>query len=389
MRKLTNQEFKYTGQSLLHFMVDYEQLDNTDAGREREYTVYRTVERLVDGRLILTTDLSTGIVVARNHYEIDSEEFVELLDRAIRQGQVAQEDRKNLIKKAKAPLTSGKSMSKDRIIYNDSRYRLAMENGRRVLYIDGEKFEFGGHGYEPVIWFKGESGRGAVIHDCDGGDWEAFVKGQVVLPCIDREYDPIDLCRMFEYSLSASKNVEYYSIYTAEKMFGGKPKQKATVIKEDPFYKVAEEYDRGVFGYCIVKDNYQDEKDSHRRVLRAAARKVFGGRNGYDILDYDMTQAAAKKVTTAELFDPSAQARRMTFCDAFLHLPKSNGFSREDFARVCRALFPSGTSGLEIMEWTTSWAEYFYGDEPWKACCYTVYDRNLDRYAVIMASTPE
>ena len=138
-----------------------------------------------------------------------------------------------------------------------------------------------------------------------------------------------------------------------------------------------------------MKDNYPQEREPHRRVLRAAAQAVFGSQNSGDGLDYDMNRARAKSVTTAELFERSTKVRHMTFCDAFLDLPENNGFAREDFAKVCEALFPNGTGALEIMEWTTAWAEYFYDEEAWKACCYTVYDRSLDRYAVILASTPD
>ena len=61
-----------------------------------------------------------------------------------------------------------------------------------------------------------------------------------------------------------------------------------------------------------------------------------------------------------------------------------------DFDRVNAALFPNGTDGLEIYEWTTDWSEFFDdGHEWWGALCFTVYDKTLDRFAVIMASATD
>ncbi|MBP5293222.1 MAG: hypothetical protein J6023_03735 [Clostridia bacterium] len=55
-----------------------------------------------------------------------------------------------------------------------------------------------------------------------------------------------------------------------------------------------------------------------------------------------------------------------------------------------RALFPKGTSGLEVYEWTTDWSDYFDdGHEWWGAVCYTVYDKLLERFVVIMASATD
>lgn len=388
MRKITEQECETDDRPFLHFLVDYEIVDSTDEGG-RKYTFYREVERIADGRLILTTDVSEGSVVARNYYEINKEEFAELLDRAIKQEQVDRSSRKTLLKLAQAPIEKNRQLPKDCVVYSDRRYRLAMENGRAVYYVDGARYEIGGHYYEPCIWLTGDNGGGVTIHDCDAGKWENFAKGRVSLMITGRELDPIDLCRMFEYSLYAGKKEQWFSSAKADEMFGDKPKQKATVIPKDPFYEVAKEYDRDAIGYCIVRDNYPTEREAHLRVLRAASQVLFKDSEGEGELNYDMNRARAKKVEVAELFEPSTQIRKMTFCDAFLGLPENNGFGRDDFARVCEALFPNGTDELEIMQWTTAWSDYFFSAQAWKACCYTVRDRSLDRYVVIMASTPD
>ncbi|MBR1842280.1 MAG: hypothetical protein IJ788_03280, partial [Oscillospiraceae bacterium] len=50
----------------------------------------------------------------------------------------------------------------------------------------------------------------------------------------------------------------------------------------------------------------------------------------------------------------------------------------------------NGTDGLEVFEWTTDWSDYFdEGHEWWGALCFTVYDKTLDRFAVIMASATD
>ena len=54
------------------------------------------------------------------------------------------------------------------------------------------------------------------------------------------------------------------------------------------------------------------------------------------------------------------------------------------------AFFPNGTGDLEVYEWTTDWSDCFdEGHEWWGALCLTVYDKTLDRFAVIMASATD
>ena len=61
-----------------------------------------------------------------------------------------------------------------------------------------------------------------------------------------------------------------------------------------------------------------------------------------------------------------------------------------DFDRLNAALFPEGTEGLEVYEWTTDWSEYFdEGREWWGTLCLTVYDKGMDRFVVILASATD
>jgi hypothetical protein len=59
----------------------------------------------------------------------------------------------------------------------------------------------------------------------------------------------------------------------------------------------------------------------------------------------------------------------------------------EDFKKINEVLFPKGTDTLEVFEWTTDWSDYFDDGHEWYgACCWSIYDRNMDRYAVLIVS---
>ena len=61
-----------------------------------------------------------------------------------------------------------------------------------------------------------------------------------------------------------------------------------------------------------------------------------------------------------------------------------------DFKKVNEALFPNGTDMLDIYEWTTDWSDIFDAGHEWYgACCWTVYDKTMDRYAVMLVSATD
>ena len=65
----------------------------------------------------------------------------------------------------------------------------------------------------------------------------------------------------------------------------------------------------------------------------------------------------------------------------------TSGYGPDDFRKVNAALFPLGTDGLEVYEWTTDWSNLFDdGHEWWGAACWSVYDKRMDRYVVMLAS---
>ena len=62
----------------------------------------------------------------------------------------------------------------------------------------------------------------------------------------------------------------------------------------------------------------------------------------------------------------------------------------EDFKKVNEVLFPNGTDALDIYEWTTDWSDFFDDGHEWYgACCWSVYDKTMNRYAVMLVSATD
>ena len=153
---------------------------------------------------------------------------------------------------------------------------------------------------------------------------------------------------------------------------------------EDPFYRLIAEYPDLVVDYFIVGDERYLGCGSHFRALKTS----FGGLR--EEWEGDPGRAAGKRIDTAEMFSPDCPPGRLNYRRAFLDPPHTNSYTEKDFARVNSALFPNGTDGLEVYEWTTDWSEYFdEGHEWWGALCLTVYDGTLGRFVVIMASATD
>lgn len=66
------------------------------------------------------------------------------------------------------------------------------------------------------------------------------------------------------------------------------------------------------------------------------------------------------------------------------------GLSVDDFHKMNQLLFPNGAESLTVYEWTTDWSDYFDdGHEWWGAACWSIYDKILKRYVVILASATD
>ena len=62
----------------------------------------------------------------------------------------------------------------------------------------------------------------------------------------------------------------------------------------------------------------------------------------------------------------------------------------EDFKKANEALFPKGTDALDIYEWTTDWSDYFDAGHDWYgACCWSIYDKRMGRYVVMIVSATD
>ena len=62
----------------------------------------------------------------------------------------------------------------------------------------------------------------------------------------------------------------------------------------------------------------------------------------------------------------------------------------EDFQKVNDILFPNGTDKLDIYEWTTEWSVFFDDGHEWYgACCWSIYDKSMDRFVVMLVSATD
>lgn len=189
-------------------------------------------------------------------------------------------------------------------------------------------------------------------------------------------------------------------------------------IKDDRFYETIKEYDRLVIDYCLIESDvpYQGFP-SHKDAVMFAILKL---KEEYPWITTDIDKAKAEEITADILLQypdkPWKENRfgttlyhtgfsaggKIAYWYAFLAPPHGtssvvrNGktvrkeYGIEDFELVNHALFPKGSDGLHVYEWSTDWSDYFdEGHEWWGTACYSVYDEKTDRYAVIMASATD
>ena len=196
---------------------------------------------------------------------------------------------------------------------------------------------------------------------------------------------------------------------------------------EDPFYELIKTYHRCIIDYCLIVDDAPHQGYcSHKYAVLFAMLKVIerdlNEQLKLEIRDcgevseepfpwnLDTGKAQAHPIAPAELLRVpeilriDRTGRRFYDCAlpnplkgeqipywyAFWETPHETGYGPEEFRRVNSVLFPEGTEELEVFEWTTDWSNYFDdGHEWWGTACWSVYDRRMDRYAVIMAATTD
>ena len=198
------------------------------------------------------------------------------------------------------------------------------------------------------------------------------------------------------------------------------------VIPNDPFIEFIRGYDRCAVRYCLTEDEgphrgIPSHRDAvERAMLRAVEeceenkRRVreLWGKEAADRLhtwSCEIGRARASLIDAAEFLrvpeilrtdrngcvfydcpEPDANGGPIPYWYAFLEPPHGSGYTPEDFRKVNVALFPAGTAGLEVCEWSTDWSDYFdAGHEWWGVLCCTVYDAHLNRYVALFASATD
>lgn len=199
----------------------------------------------------------------------------------------------------------------------------------------------------------------------------------------------------------------------------------------DPFYELIKNYKRCIIDYCLMEDDtpYQGYQ-SHKDAVRFAMCKVIErdvenqlkaeselnqdklGETNEEPLSWsmDIERAKAEQISPDYFLSvpdiigkdvygnlryacelPNAlSGENIPYWYAFLNTPHGTGYGPEEFHTVNAVLFPNGAESLEAYEWTTDWSDYFdAGHEWWGAACRSVYDKSLNRFVVILASTTD
>lgn len=198
-------------------------------------------------------------------------------------------------------------------------------------------------------------------------------------------------------------------------------------LLQDPFYALMETYDRCVIDYCLIEDDtpylgYRSHKDAVLfAMLKVIERYIeeqlksefnYSGKVHDEPFPWnlDIGKARAHRIDSAALLhipkilrtdrigqrfydcaypDP-LKGEQIPYWYAFWETPHTSGYGPDTFRKVNSVLFPQGTDELEVYEWTTDWSNYFEdGHEWWGTACWSVYDKRMNRYAVILASTTD
>ena len=304
-------------------------------------------------------------------------------------------------------------MEQDAVVWRGERYTLFEEDGGPRLIAGARRYRLSCHPYGPCLYITDEAGNLTAVHNAfdPSAVLESFRQGRPVRSITGREYDAKDFCRMVE-SAAGMGNI---NIDDAERIFDGRAKTKAPVRSEKQ-----EKEERGIENdpqagdaaarvltdarvgailagypdleveYCIVKtERAARGSEAHRAALFCAFRHL-SAQDEDGGWRFDFAKARAKPIDSAALFAPAPEKKASNYRGAFLYPPQGRWPSERDFDLVNAALFPNGTDALEAYEWTTDWSEFFDdGHEWWGALCDTVYDKALDRFVVILASSTD
>ena len=187
---------------------------------------------------------------------------------------------------------------------------------------------------------------------------------------------------------------------------------------DDGFDTLIQKYDPEGVEYFIIPDDTEYRRmSSHRKAVDEAMKLAAeeyskdDKQASHEPLRYDISKASARKIDPEVfLYVPNLLSKdklnNTTYdCDfnnennggpipywyAFLEPPhKAGQYDPSDIEAVNKALFPKGYDHLEVYEWSTNWSEYFDdGHEWWGANCWSVYDKEMKRFVVVLASATD
>ncbi len=195
----------------------------------------------------------------------------------------------------------------------------------------------------------------------------------------------------------------------------------------DPFYELIGKYDRCATDYFLIEDDtpyqgYRSHKDAilfamlkvmERYIDEQLKSEIMYGRKVQDEpfqWNLDMGKAHAHQIDPVFFlrvpqivrtdyygnrfydcpYPDTGKGEQIPYWYAFWETPHRTGYGPDDFRKVNSELFPEGTNELEVYEWTTDWSNYFEdGREWWGTACWSVYDKRMNRYIVILASATD
>ena len=198
-------------------------------------------------------------------------------------------------------------------------------------------------------------------------------------------------------------------------------------LLNDSFYKMLENYEDCVIDYFLIEDDtahqgYRSHKDAVLFAIIKVIERYIDNQLKAEIRyckevqdepfpwKLDIGKAKAYQVDSEMLFytPETLSANRVgqrvyddkmpntlkkdqiQYWYLFCETPHTSGYGLDDFHKINSVLFSKGTDNLEVYEWTTDWSNYFdAGNEWWGTACWSIYDRNMNRYVVIMASTTD
>ena len=207
-------------------------------------------------------------------------------------------------------------------------------------------------------------------------------------------------------------------------------------IKNDAFYDYIKQYDPdpeyhfvGEVDYHLLKDDKPYEGlQSHREALTAVFERLAENsmedlksireRCGDEIADqlsplvYDIDKARPAARNPKDFFycpnivktdyygnvsydaewkpDDDNCGTTVPYWYALMEPVHGRNNKPEDFKKVDESLFPNGTDTLDVYEWSTDWSDFFDDGHEWYgACCWSIYDKSMNRYAVMLVSATD